>query len=278
MQQVSESLAGRLALVELTPFLQEELPASSLQNLWLYGGFPDGGLFDPSRFPQWPLDYITLLAERDLPAWGLAARPQVTMRLLRMLAAVHGQIWNASQIGQALGLSYHTVNAYIDFLDAAFLLKRLPPWLPNVRKRLVRSPRVYWRDSGLLHALAGARSMDDLLARPWVGASWEGFVIHQIVGALAAHGETVQPHYFRTADGQEADLVFEHDGHLWAIEAKLTASPSPEDFERLKRTAEMIGADRRFLVAQVQRTITDASGGVVSLRAMIDILTAAPRR
>ena len=274
MQQISESLAGRLALVELTPFLLQELPASSLSNLWLHGGFPDGGLLDPSRFPQWPLDYITLLAERDLPIWGLPAKPPVTMRLLRMLAAVHGQIWNASQIGQGLGLSYHTVNSYVDFLDGAFLLRRLPPWLPNLKKRLVRSPRVFWRDSGLLHALAGARSMDDLLARPWVGASWEGFVIHQVVGSLGAHGERIQPHYFRTADGLEADLVFEHDGHLWALEAKLTSSPSPADFEHLKRTADLIGADRRYLVAQVQESTTDANGGIVSLSAMVDILLA----
>jgi len=278
MRQISESLAGRLALVELTPFLQQELPASSLSNLWLHGGFPDGGLLDPSRFPQWPLDYITLLAERDLPVWGLPAKPPVTMRLLRMLAAVHGQIWNASQIGQGLGLNYHTVNSYVDFLDGAFLLRRLPPWLPNLKKRLVRSPRIYWRDSGLLHAIAGARSMDDLLARPWVGASWEGFVIHQIVGALGANGETVQSHYFRTADGLEADLVFEYDGHLWAIEAKLTSSPSPADFERLKRTADVIGSDRRYLVAQVQESTTDSTGGVVSLIAMVDILLATLRR
>jgi uncharacterized protein len=274
MRAVSESLAGRLALVELTPFLLGELPETSLSDLWLLGGFPDGGVLGGDPFPQWQNDYLTLLAERDLPVWGLPATPRTTLRLLRMVAAVHGQIWNASQIGQSLGLSYHTVNTYVDFLEGAFLVRRLPPWLPNLKKRLVRSPRVYWRDSGLLHALLGARTVDDLLVQPWVGASWEGFVIHQVLGALAACGVSVDPHYFRTSDGYEADLVFRLGTVVWAIEAKLTASPSPGDFDRLMRAGEMIGADRRYLVAQVPTSTYGRKSGVVSLPDLIDLLRA----
>jgi hypothetical protein len=272
MREVSESLAGRLALVEMTPFLPDELAETSLFDLWLLGGFPDGGVLAEGRFPQWQIDYLTLLAERDLPAWGLPAAPRTTLRLLRMLAAVHGQIWNASQIGQSLGLSYHTVNSYVDFLDGAFLVRRLPPWLPNLKKRLVRSPRVYWRDSGLLHAILGARTVDDLLAQPWVGASWEGFVIHQVLGSLAAWGVSADPHYFRTADGCEVDLVFRLGTVVWAIEAKLTAAPSPGDFDRLMRSGEMIRADRRYLVAQVPASMYGKKSGVVSLPDLIELL------
>lgn len=274
MRAVSESLAGRLALVELTPFLLGELPDRPLSELWLLGGFPDGGVLGRGEFPEWQTDYLTLLAERDLPVWGLPAAPRTTLRLLRMLAAVHGQIWNASQIGQSLGLSYHTVNSYVDFLEGAFLVRRLPPWLPNLKKRLVRSPRVYWRDSGHLHALLGARTLDDLLAQPWVGASWEGFVIHQVLGALAAAGTSVDPHYFRTSDGYEADLVFRLGTVVWAIEAKLTADPSPGDFDRLIRAGEMIGADRRYLVAQVESSTLGTKRGIVSLVDLIGLLSA----
>jgi hypothetical protein len=272
MRAVSESLAGRLALIELTPFLCGELPERSLSDLWLLGGFPDGGILAAGRFPQWQTDYLRLLAERDLPVWGLPATPPTTIRLLRMLAAVHGQIWNASQIGQSLGLSYHTVNNYVDFLEGAFLVRRLPPWLPNLKKRLVRSPRVYWRDSGLLHALLGAQTADDLLAQPWVGASWEGFVIHQVLGALSAWGVPADPHYFRTSDGHEADLVLRLGTAVWAIEAKLTASPSPGDFDRLMRAGELAGADRRYLVAQVPASMHGRNSGVVSLPDLITLL------
>lgn len=272
MRHVSESLAGRLALVALTPFLAGEATEVPLAELWLRGGFPDGGLLDPEQFPRWQRDYLTLLAERDLPVWGLPTKPPLTLRLLRMLAAVHGQAWNASQVGQSLGVSYHTVNSYLDFLEAAFLVRRVPPWLPNLRKRLQRSPRLYWTDTGLLHAVLGATTVDDLIAQPWVGASWEGFVIHQVVGTLAARGTPVEPHFFRTSDGHEIDLVFTLGTRTWAIEVKLSSSPGPDDFGRFNRTAEMIGADRRYLVAQVARPSLGTASGVLALPNLLDLL------
>lgn len=272
MQHVSESLAGRLGLVELAPLLCTELADVPLTERWLRGGFPEGGVMGGGRFPQWQLDYLTLLAQRDLPVWGLPAKPAVTDRLLRMTAAVHGQIWNASQVGQSLGLSYHTVNSYLDFLEGAFLLRRLPPWLPNLKKRLVRSPRVYWRDSGLLHALLGVREAGELLHQPWVGASWEGFVIGQVVEFLAARGVTVAPHYFRTADGYEVDLVFKLGRRLWAVEVKLTSSPAQTDFARFDAAADLIGADRRVLVAQVVETTYNGKAGIASLSGLLELL------
>jgi uncharacterized protein len=120
MRQVSESLAGRLSLVEQTPFTSSELAETSLSALWHLGGYPEGGILDVGRYPQWQLDYLTMLTQRDLPTWGLPAKPQVTLRLLRMVGAVHVQVWNASQLGGSLGLSYPTVNDYMDIRLALF--------------------------------------------------------------------------------------------------------------------------------------------------------------
>ena len=256
MIRVSESLAGRLSLVELTPFLLGELKTrpGPRKSLWLNGGFPDGGVLISRQYPQWQRDYLALLTQRDLPNWGLSAAPQTTYRLLQMLAAMHGQIWNASQIGQSLGLSYHTVNNYLDYLVGAFLIRRLPPYRPNVQKRLTKSPRVYWRDSGLLHALLNVPDEHALLSQPWVGASWEGYIIEQVIGALNSMGRHFDAFYFRTSDQYEIDLVLDLGGERWAIEVKLTASPRPGDMARLDKTADMIRASRRYLVSKTSRT------------------------
>jgi hypothetical protein len=256
MTHVSESLAGRLSLVELTPLLLNELPQAPLDSLWLCGGYPEGGILEPGRFPQWQRDYLTLLAQRDLPNWGLPAKPQMTQRLLRMVAASHGQLWNATQIGQALGLTYMTVNAYMDYLAGAFLVRRLLPYQANVRKRLTKSPRYFWRDCGLLHALLHVDSHDDLLAQPWVGASWEGFVIEQILGVLGQAGRQVEPWFFRTSDQHEIDLVLDFGKRRWAIEIKLTASPSPADLARLNKVADLIGADRRIVISRTPEVVS----------------------
>jgi predicted AAA+ superfamily ATPase len=273
MTSVSESLAGRLSLVELTPFLDRELQElSDREALWLCGGFPEGGILHRKRFPQWQQDYLALLTMRDLPNWGLPARPQTTRRLLNMLAAVHGQTWNASQIGKSLGLSYHTVNSYVDYLEGAFLVRRLPPFLPNIRKRLVRSPKVFWRDSGLLHAQLTVTDEHSLLNQPWVGTSWEGFVIDQIIGHLSSLGATFDAFFFRTSDQFEIDLVLEFGGELWAIEVKLTASPASADLKRLDAAAEIIGARRRILVSKTQESTGDLNRGSCNLTWLLERL------
>jgi hypothetical protein len=255
MARVSESLAGRLALVELTPFSLGEIPKVPLTRLWSRGGYPDGGVLGTRRFPHWQRDYLTLLAQRDLPAWGLPAKPQVTLRLLRMLAAANGQPWNATQIGQSLGLSYHTVNSYLDYLEGAFLIRRLPTWHANVGKRLVKSPKVYWRDSGLLHSLLGGVSEAALLDQPWVGASWEGFVIEQVLAHLAQRDRGGEAFFFRTSDQHEVDLVLDFGDQLWAIEIKLTATPGTDDMLRLNKAADLIGARKRILVSRTPRSV-----------------------
>lgn len=258
MVQVSESLAGRLSLIELTPFLRAELTTkASRERHWLFGGYPDGGVLEPKQYPRWQLDYLALLTQRDLPSWGLPAKPQTTDRMLRMLTALHGQVWNASQVGQSLGLSYQTVNSYLDYLEGAFLIRRLQPYRANIKKRLVKSPKVYWHDSGLLHALLNVPDERALLAQPWVGASWEGFVIEQALGELSSRGRSFNAYYFRTSDQHELDLVLDFGKELWAVEVKLSSSPGPDDMRRLDKTADMISATRRFLVSQTSRSSVD---------------------
>lgn len=259
IREVSESLAGRLGLCELTPFLATELPRSRADTLWLRGGYPDGGVLNGASFPAWQRDYLTLLAQRDLPAWGLPARPAMTERLFKMLAAVHGGVWHAAPIGASLGLSYHTVNSYLEYVQGAYLVRLLPPFLPNLRKRLIRSPKVYWRDSGLLHALLGIASREQLLAQPWLGASWEGWVIEQVLAHLTSRGRDHEAYFLRTSDGLEIDLVLELGRTRWAIEIKLTTSPSPADLESLARAADLIGADRRCLVSRTSRSVKSAT-------------------
>ena len=277
MLQVSESLAGRLALVELTPFLLNELAAKAARKrLWCFGGYPEGGVLAPRRYPRWQLDYLALLAQRDLPNWGLPARPQVTMRMLRMLAALHGQMWNASQLGASLGLSYQTVNGYADYLEGAFLIRRLPPFAANLRKRLVKSPKVYWRDPGLLHALLNVADQRELVAQPWVGASWEGFVIEQILGVLHQADRSFEAFFFRTSDQHELDLVVDLGKSRWAIEIKLSSSPGPQDMDRLNRAADMIGADRRFLISQTEQNVDEGNQVSCNLEWMLEKLERTP--
>ncbi len=273
MGHVSESLAGRLSMVELTPFIHTELQDTPLAELWLRGGFPDGGILTSGLYPQWQKDYLGLLTQRDLPNWGLSAKPQIMQRLLKMLAAVHGQLWNASQIGQSLGLSYHTVNGYVHFLEGAFLIRKLQPWSANLRKRLIRSPKCYWRDTGILHSLLNVYDYKTLLNQPWVGASWEGFVIEQILDTLNAAGRSVDAWFFRTSDGAEIDLLFRHGNKLWAIEAKLTSRPSVQDFDSLNRAADMVGADKRVLVSQITKAAIGEDQISCSLPELLKILT-----
>jgi predicted AAA+ superfamily ATPase len=273
MRQVSESLAGRLAVAELTPFLAIEKPGKRLDRLWLCGGFPDGGILAVDRYPEWQTSYLRLLVERDLPTWGLATRPQETLRLLHMTAAVHGGLWNASEIGRSLGLSYHTVNSQLDYLEGAFMVIRLPAFASNLKKRLVRSPKLYWRDTGLLHALLGGPNMAGLLTRPWVGASWEGFVIEQILGCLAARGMSCTASHFRTSDGYEGDLLLEIGNERWVIEVKLTAHPSVSDVERLMRVADLARADRAILVTRTKKPAENGSVASVDLAGALRLLT-----
>ena len=275
MRQVSESLAGRLSLVELAPLAHSELETGAQRGRrWLMGGYADGGVLGGDHYPVWQLDYLALLTQRDLPTWGLPAHHRTTDRLLRMLAALHSREWNATQVGKSLALSYHTVNGYLDYLEGAFLVRRLEAFHGNLRKRLVKRPKVYWRDSGLLHALLEVGDQQALLRQPWVGASWEGFVIDQALTAMRHAGRRCRAYHLRTSDQREIDLLLEVESELWALEIKLTARPGPQDLARLNSNADLVGADRRFLVCQRSERMVDGAQTVCDLGGLVECIEA----
>jgi uncharacterized protein len=270
MKAVSDFLTGRIALTELSPLSLMEMRHASQDDLWLMGGFPDGGILKPSQFPQWQNNYLELLAGRDLPAWGLPASPAVTRRFFKILATAHGTVWNASMIGKSLGLSYHTVNSYLDHVDQAYLVRRLYPYSTNIKKRLVKSPKIYWRDTGLLHVLLNASNMDELMLQPWVGLSWEGWVIEQICTTLRNRGEDFEPYFFRTSDGYELDLLLKYRAKLWGIEMKLSSSPDRKDLDRLNRVADLVSADKRILISKSKEHIESKDVMMTNLEGFLD--------
>ncbi len=209
---------------------------------------------------------------RDLPLWGLPATAPVTKRFFKMLAGSHGFTWNASMIGKSMGLSYHTVNSYLDFLEQTFLIRKLVPCAANIKKRLIKSPKAYWRDSGLLHALMDVHSTEDLIAQPWVGLSWEGWVIEQVLTVLHNRGVHCEPFFFRTADGYELDLVLRIKRRLWAFEMKLTTSPGKRDLDRVKETADMIGVDRKVLVSRSNQTVQGQDAVITGVKGVLDLM------
>jgi predicted AAA+ superfamily ATPase len=272
MKRVGESLAGRLALCELSPLVASELSEDRWDDLWRMGGYPDGGILDPGRYPEWEHAYLQLMSHRDLPNWGLPAQALVTQRLFRMLAALHGQTWQASQIGRSLGLTYHTVNSYVDFLESAFLIRRLPAYSANLKKRLVKSPKVYWRDSGLLHALLDLGQNADIYSQPWVGASWEGWIIEQMIGLLHNTGQSFQAFHLRTSDGYEIDLLLQWRGQWWAFEIKLTSVPDAGDLQRLKRAAQLVPADHAVLISRTSQSVWGEKEASVNLAGALQLL------
>jgi predicted AAA+ superfamily ATPase len=227
LQQAGESLAGRVAYRELTPFHALELPETELTRLWVRGGFPDSHLArTPAVSLQWRRDFIRTYAERDVALLGGRVGSDALQRLWRMLAHQQGGLFNASVLARSLGLDTRTVNRYIDLLVQMFLLRRLEPWHVNLGKRLTKSPKLYVRDSGLLHALLGLPDEETLLSHPAVGASWEGCVLENLISAAGPHASA---HFYRTSAGAEIDLLLRWpDGECWAIEVKRSLSPKVE--------------------------------------------------
>lgn len=259
---ITQSLAGRIAECFLYPLVSEELPQNKLPELWLYGGFPNGGVLDKNMYPLWHNSYLQKLLYIDFANWGLPALPKQTERLVKMLAASHGNIWNASQIGKSMGLNHQTINQYVDFLEGAFLVRKLQPYFANIKKRLVKSPKLYFRDTGHLHALLGVKTYDSLFDQPWVGASWEGFIIETILNTLSQKGIPVNPYYFRSSDGYELDLVLDFGTkELWGIEIKLSSNIKAADVEHVKKVSQMIKVEKQFLICQTSKGIFDGKFG-----------------
>jgi predicted AAA+ superfamily ATPase len=221
----AETLAGRIAYHELTGFSLAEVTPNRLASLWLRGGFPRSFLArtDPAS-ARWRQQFIRTFLERDLPGLGVRLGAHTLHRFWTMLAHYHAQVWNASELGRAFGVADTTVRGYLDLLAGAFMVRLLTPWSENVGKRQVKTPKVYLRDTGLLHALLGIRTSDDLERHPKVGASWEGFMLAEVTQHLGA--EPGQCHFWATHGGVELDLLVVRGRRRLGFEFKRTASPS----------------------------------------------------
>ena len=226
IEQSSESLAGRIVYHELMPFNTKEVDTSrdNINKLWLYGGYPDSFLTASNEKSfNWRQAFIKTYLERDIPQLGIRIPTPQLRRFWTMIAHCHGQLWNASMIAKSLGVTAPTVKHYLDILEETFIIRQLSPYYANIKKRLVKSPKVYIRDSGLLHALLMSRNLDDLLSNPLVGNSWEGFIIEQVIGLLPPGCEA---YFYRTGAGAEIDLViFGIQKKSIAVEIKYSSAP-----------------------------------------------------
>jgi len=246
----SESLAGRLARVTMAGFTLSEVGLSVSSRLWLRGGFPRSFLAKTEKDSvSWRKDFIQSFVERDLPAYGMTLPPIMLSRLWVMLAHYHGQLLNSSEIARSLGINELTVKRYLDVLSGVFMIRQLQPWHVNIKKRQVKAPKIYIRDTGILHSLLGIRTMDDLSANPKYGASWEGYIIEQVIN----FAEPDEVYFWATHNGAEIDLVFSKGGRMYGVEVKRADAPgltpsmraALEDL-KLKRIAVIYPGQKRY--------------------------------
>ncbi|MBN9462628.1 MAG: ATP-binding protein [Burkholderiales bacterium] len=272
LRQRAESLAGRVGYLELQPLLASEVAPDlgTLQRLWHRGGFPLAYLAPSDRLAYaWRQDFIQTFLQRDLPQMGIGVSADTLHRFWRMLAHLQGQLFNASQIGLSLGGASHSTAArYLDILVDTMLVRRLEPHLPNVGKRLVKSPKTYVRDSGLLHALLNIASLSDLQGHPIVGASWEGFVVEQVAAHLP---EGAQLGFYRTAAGAEMDIVVQAGQRCLGIEVKFSSAPTVS--KGFWRARDDLRPLRTVVVAPVERRFPLKDGvDVVPVSALAELL------
>jgi uncharacterized protein len=275
LQQSAETLAGRIAYMELTPFLEAEVigyAPNASQSLWVRGGFPDSFLAETEAESfEWRAAFIQTYLERDVPSLGPRVPAETLHRFWQMLAHNQGQMLNASQLAAGLGISSQTVARYLDIMVDLLLVRRLQPWSTNAGKRLVRSPKVYVRDSGLLHTLLGIRDLETLLGHPVIGSSWEGMLIENILSTVPA---TTQAWFYRTTVGAEIDLVLEATpNQRWAIEIKRSLG-DPKPSKGFYIGCEDIKAARQIVLYPGDETYKiDSKTEVMSLRTFLsDVL------
>ncbi len=244
LRQSTETLAGRIAFVDLSPLTLTEVGAADLQTIWMRGGFPRSYLAaTEEQSAIWCQQFVRTFLEGDLPAMGIDLSTPAVRRLWQMLASGSGSILNRSKLADPVGVSPQSISRYIGILEATFMVRVLRPYFANVKKRLVKSPKVYVRDSGLLHSLLGITSTPQLVGNISVGASWESFAVEQMCSALP--GWT--PSFYRTGGGAELDLILERSDQRIAVEAK--ASTAPRVGRGFHDAAEDISATRKYVVA-----------------------------
>lgn len=222
---VSESLAGRIGFVDLSGFNLWEVGTEHRSRLWTRGGFPRSFLAeDDASSTAWRENFIRTFLERDIPQFGISIPAETLRRFWTMISHYHGQVWNAAHFARSLGTSEKTVRRYLDILSGAYMVRVLPPWHENIRKRQVKSPKIYIRDSGILHTLLQIDTIADLQGHPKLGSSWEGFCLEQLIGYL----ETRDVYFWATHAGAELDLLVTAAGKRYGFEFKYADAPGPK--------------------------------------------------
>ena len=256
VKHISESLAGRVGIVELTPFLFSEIIVLKIDihNFWLKGGFPDAlREKTESKWQRWQENYLRTFVERDIPRYGVKISPIQIRRLMVMLAHQHGGLFNASDLGRSLGVSYHTIQSYLDLMEGHFIVRRLSPYFPNIKKRIVKSAKIYMRDSGILHYLLGISSERSLLESPKRGSSWEGFMIEQLISLEMLQNAGSLFYFYRTHAGAEIDLIIDRGSERIGFEFKCSVSIAKRDWANLQAGIDEGVIHKGFVVYMGER-------------------------
>ncbi|MDF1567329.1 MAG: ATP-binding protein [Spirochaetaceae bacterium] len=256
IRQSSETLAGRISFIEIGPFTIREV--GNWKRLWVQGGYPESYRLDEELSYDWRTNYIRTFLERDLPQLGITIPAATLRRFWTMLAHMNGSVLNQSTLASSMGVSVPTIRNYLDILEGALVIRRLPPYSANTKKRLVKSPKIYIRDTGLIHNLLGVESYNDLLGHPCLGSSYEAFAIPSLLEAFPRHTAS----FYRSSGGSEVDLVLEKGRERIAIEMKASSAPTVSRgfYEALK----VIKPDQTFVVAPVQESFPLKDGIIVS--------------
>lgn len=245
IRQGSETLAGRISFVEVTPFAGLEVGVDALDTLWIRGGFPLSFLASSiETSAAWRKAFVKTFLERDIPALGITIPPQTIRRFWQMLVHFHGQTFNASEVGSSMGVSDTTASRYLDILSGTFMVRRLQPWFENVGKRQVRRPKIYFRDSGILHSLLGATTREELLVHPKLGASWEGFALEETIRLNGAEEDEV--YFWGVHQQAELDLLIVRGSRKLGFEFKYGSAPGMT--RSLGRARELLGLDNITVV------------------------------
>jgi predicted AAA+ superfamily ATPase len=243
LRQSSESLAGRIETVRIGGLTLADVGPQAYESHWLRGGFPLSFLAGTeTNSLAWRKNFIQTFLERDVPQLGIGAPAQALFRFWTMLAHYHGQIWNAAEPARSLGVNETTVRRYLDLLAGVFMVRQLPPWHANLKKRQVKSPKIYLRDSGLLHQLLGIRTLQELLSHPKCGASWEGYVIETLLADVKAD----EAYFWATYAGAEIDLIIHKDGRRVGVEIKRADAPSLTP--SMRSALEELGLERILVI------------------------------
>lgn len=256
IRQSSESLAGRISYLEITPFLANEI--DDIQKLWVQGGYPESYLKDEFFSFEWRKNYIQTFLERDIPSLGINVSAQTLRRFWQMLAHSNGQLLNKSKLGAALGFSGNTIQRYLDILEGTYIIRQLQPFYANTKKRLVKSPKVYIRDTGLLHQLLGIESYNDLLGHPIIGESFESLVTTSIIENLPNYRAS----FYRSSSGAEVDLVLEKGQEKICVEIKVSSAPKLT--QGFFQAQKVIQPTQSYVVANIKDTFP-LRGGVTAL-------------